>query len=134
MSNAAFKANFSKLIQKSNADVDELVRQVAQKLGASIDKISPVDEGRFRGNTNPSVVEMDLRTDYPPDPEGTAAIERLETVLNGWKRGQTIYIVNSLPYARRLEYGWSQQAPSGVFRHAVQKYSEFLETTVKDAS
>jgi hypothetical protein len=30
--------------------------------------------------------------------------------------GQTIFITNSLPYAQRLEYGWSKQAPLGVVR------------------
>lgn len=31
-----------------------------------------------------------------------------------------IYIHNSLPYARRLEYGWSKQAPAGMVSVTLQ--------------
>jgi hypothetical protein len=35
-------------------------------------------------------------------------------------------MTNALPYARRLEYGWSRQAPYGMVRYSVLEYRRFL--------
>ena len=56
---------------------------------------------------------------------------RINAGIADWKGGQTIYMVNNLPYARRLEYGWSKQSPSGVVRITVQNYTRYLEKAVK---
>ena len=36
------------------------------------------------------------------------------SVLVGLQPYQSVYVVNGLPYAERLENGWSQQAPLGM--------------------
>lgn len=40
----------------------------------------------------------------------------------GFKVGMQVIISNNQPYAERIEYGWSQQAPHGVVRTVVASY------------
>lgn len=44
--------------------------------------------------------------------------------------GNTITISNLQPYAYRVEYGWSSQAPEGMMRRAVAEYP-FLWDAIK---
>lgn len=47
------------------------------------------------------------------DPSGNGSRERLSH-LGRWQLNHTYYFVNNLPYAKRLEHGWSSQAPAGM--------------------
>lgn len=47
---------------------------------------------------------------------GAATIAAGIDALTGFTVGPPIYIQNNLPYATRLEFGWSTQAPSGMVR------------------
>jgi hypothetical protein len=40
------------------------------------------------------------------------------------------YITNNLPYAERLEYGWSGQAPSGMIRLSLAEFEQVLREEV----
>ena len=46
-------------------------------------------------------------------------------ITNGAKLGTTVYISNAVPYAGKLEDGYSPQAPAGVVASAL--------TTIKNA-
>lgn len=74
----------------------------------------PVDTGRARANWNAAAGALDTSTDQERyDPDGTKTALRLKRVINSLPKGGSLFISNHLPYARRLENGWSQQAPSG---------------------
>lgn len=129
MSNADFKSNFAKLLAKAGAKADMVVKRTALELQSMMIEGAPVDTGRFKGNFQAGVgaVNADISAAAGSDAKGRTA-----AVLQGWKAGQTIFLTNSLPYARRLENGWSQQAPSGFVRLSVQNYSRALAETVRD--
>ena len=133
MSNAAFKANFSKLIQKVGDKADAVVRRTALDLQKSMVTLSPVDTGRFRNNWQCGVGAVNTDIGSTDDPIG-----RTVSVLPSWKPGQTIWLSNSMPYARVLEYGrangspGSLQAPNGMVRITVQKYSDYLQKAVDE--
>lgn len=88
--------------------------------------------GRFKGNWQGGVGTINTATDSPPDANGGAALGRIKAVLATWKPGQTIYLTNSLSYARPLEYGHSKQAPGGVVRLTAQRYSEAVARAVRE--
>ena len=76
--------------------------------------------GRFRANwqfgetTAPS---GELHEKSPPAsgyPSQDAVIGELHTQMLSAKFGKNYWIVNNLPYAYRLEVGWSTQAPTGM--------------------
>lgn len=88
---------------------------------------SPVDTGAFRANHQVSVGSVDQSAnESEKDKSGTGTIAKGLQNLVALRPFQTVYISNSLPYALRLENGWSNQAPVGVykttFNYIVQKY------------
>lgn len=73
--------------------------------------------GRFKGNWNSSIGEPDFTTTETVDPSGEATIARASAVLSGYGASdgfKPINISNGLPYAVRLEDGYSGQAPGGM--------------------
>lgn len=75
---------------------------------------TPVDTGQARGNWQAGVGQPDTTTDPTSlDPNATKTPQRLKRVIKALPKGGSLFISNHLPYARRLENGWSQQAPQG---------------------
>jgi len=125
--NSAFRRNFAKLIKRAGDKVELVVRRTALELQTSMVQLSPVDTGRFRNNWNCGIGVVVQTTTETTDREGTGALGRTAEALGSWKPGQTIYLTNSLPYAKPLEYGHSSQAPSGMVRLTVTNYSLALQ-------
>lgn len=112
---------------KDFAEIPEkVVRGTLIGMGSKIIKRSPVDTGRFRNNWQFSI-------DAPAtgkDPGGSNELDLVNTA-NKMVPGNTFYMTNNLPYAERLEYGWSGQAPQGVVRVTLGEYSQFIEMAAK---
>lgn len=89
--------------------------------------------GRFKNNWITNVgAAMDKTTTGDADSSGSRALAALGAKVAGWKPGDTIWITNSLPYAQRLEYGWSKQAPGGMVRLAVQDVQQAVARAAKE--
>ena len=79
--------------------------------------------GRFRGNwqlgvgSSPSG-ELD-RIDANGAGTWADAVSNVPTTGAG---GKIYYIVNNLPYAQRLDDGWSSQAPAGIIGLALAEF------------
>lgn len=126
-----FAEDLRKLCDRAGDKAEMVVRKTALELQSGMVEKSPVDTGRFKGNWNCGIGVMNTATDSGEDKTGAGAVGRTQTVLDGWKPGQTIWLTNNLPYARRLEYGWSDQAPGGMVRLTVQDYSQALKRAVE---
>ena len=127
----SFAANLNKLCKRAKDKAHVVVRKTAFELQGMMIDTSPVRTGRFRSNWAVGLGAINTSTDAAPDKTGDAAKGRAQAALQGWKPGQTIYLSNSLPYARRLEMGWSKQAPQGMVRRVVQRYGDALAEAVK---
>ena len=123
-----FAADLNKLCKRAGDKAELVVRKTALELQSGMIERSPVDSGRFKSNWTCGVGAVNTDTSAAP---GTDAEGRTRTVLEGWKPGQTIFLTNSLPYARRLENGWSKQSPNGMVRLTVQAYAQALKTAVE---
>ncbi|MDQ1207272.1 hypothetical protein QE380_000195 [Acinetobacter baylyi] len=116
--------DFIKVIEQNLTQTQKkIVVEVLQGVVMS----SPVDTGAFRGNHRVSVGSIDQSAnESEKDKSGTGTIAKGLQNLITLRPFQTVYISNSLPYALRLENGWSNQAPVGVykttFNYIVQKY------------
>ena len=53
------------------------------------------------------------------------------TAIAPAKFGATIYLVNNLPYAVRLEYGWSKQAPAGMVRITAAEFQSIVDDAAR---
>lgn len=117
-----FALNFAKQIKAANDKAESIVKVTMIELFNRVIQKSPVDTGRFRANWNCSIGSPDLSTSQAIDPSGSGAISKAtSTVVSYTLNGQSVFLTNNLPYADRLENGWSKQAPNGMVRLSVME-------------
>lgn len=111
-------------------EVEEKIVLVAQKIGMEVLRRlimkSPVNTGRFRGNWSVAIGSPDTSVKASVDKPGQATIAAGSAVINGLSEPQAIWLTNNLPYALRLENGWSQQAPAGIVAVTVTEIEAFF--------
>lgn len=125
---------------KTKGKVDAILRKVALDMFTEVILKSPVGNptlwkspalpgysgGQFRANWQVAIGNIPTGTLQLEDASGTATIAKAQAEVMNLKAGQTIWLVNNLPYAQRLEDGWSTQAPEGMVRMTVQRYAAIL--------
>lgn len=117
-----FALNLAKQIKAANDKAESIVKVTMIELFNRVIQKSPVDTGRFRANWNCSIGSPDLSTSQAIDPSGSGAISKAtSTVVSYTLNGQSVFLTNNLPYADRLENGWSKQAPNGMVRLSVME-------------
>lgn len=120
----SFESDLQAFADKAKGKMDTVVRKVTIEVGNSLVMMSPVDTGRFRGNWQHGVDVPNPLTTLATDKIGTPTMARLQSSAVG--AGTVQYITNSLPYAVRLENGWSKQAPQGMVRITAARFRNFL--------
>lgn len=135
---SSFAADLRKFAEATNRTMTDTLQGTVLELATRMTIRSPVDTGRFRGNWQIGDGGPDTRTDSPFDkqplgsPPAAATFTRWQDQMEGVLPGTVIYITNSLPYARRLEYeGWSQQAPSGMVRVTLTEYAGIIRSVLE---
>lgn len=109
---------------------EKVVRGTLLDMTSKIIKLSPVKTGRFRGNWNASVNSPDMSTKVVSN--SGFALSKAINVTSTMQMGQTFYLTNNLPYAMRLEYGYSAQAPNGMVRITAAEFqSEINKAAAK---
>lgn len=111
-----FSADISAWVDKAEGNVDAVVRQAVILAAQGIISMSPVDTGRFRANWNFSEGVPNEATSQWLDPTGGRTLRRIMAQARGVQAGRVYYLTNALPYAQRLENGWSKQAPQGMVK------------------
>jgi hypothetical protein len=118
---------FADDLKKFTRKVEARARVIHQVSGLeTISRIisrTPVLTGRLRGNMNLGLGSADLAA-YSPDKDGGATLARAQSRAAGVQPGTDIVISNNLPYARRIENGYSQKAPAGMFAVTVAEFPE----------
>ena len=138
----SFTLDLQKFAKKTNANTELLVKSVVAGVAESIVEMSPVGDatawaspppkgytgGRFRGNWDYGF-NITPRTEFDViDKTGAISLNRVDTGMIGKKMaGNVHYIANNLPYAQRLEDGWSNQAPSGMVRLTAIKWQSIVD-------
>lgn len=116
-----FSIPLDRLAGSMKIDLETVARKITFDLFSKVNLRSPVDTGRFRANWNVSYGVPDVSfTDNTNQNRATAEIGKALTLPVG---GVT-WMANGLPYATRLEYGYSQQAPAGMVRVSVSEFSD----------
>lgn len=111
---------------KTERKMDLAVRKIALELFSRVILRSPVDTGRFRGNWMVAIGNIPSGTLDLEDKTGTATVSKATAATAGVKAGDVIYLVNNLPYAQRLEDGYSGQAPAGMVGLTVQEFQQVV--------
>lgn len=104
-----------------------LFQKVAIEAFTRVIMRSPVDTGRFRGNWQVQIGSIPDGVLALDDRDGTATVSKATAAAQQFKPGQMIYLTNNLPYAQRLETGWSKQAPGGMVGITVQELQPVVD-------
>lgn len=128
-----FADALKKLTDKAKGDLEAAARQ-AMFLGAQgVVMKSPVDTGRFRGNWQFGQGAPNTATTAATDKSGASTLGAIKSRIDAAELGGVWYVTNSLPYAKRLEYGWSKQAPAGFVRLTAQELPDAIRDYVRGA-
>lgn len=131
MTTGNFALNVQRFVEKAKGNANIVVRKLGIEMTKRIIQRSPVDTGRFRGNwvvsINAPAVNLDASV---TDPTGETTLARETAKLATFEVGPSIFITNSLPYAKRLEYGWSKQAPTGMVHITVLEMQQMINKAV----
>lgn len=140
-----FALDIARFVEKAEKNASQVVRKVSiDLLGSVIDK-TPVGNpelwsspappgyvgGRLRANWNASIGSPDIATTADTDGQGGQTKARGSSKISAWTGGD-IYLMNSLPYARAIEYtGHSSQAPAGMVRVTVVEFQSFVNKAAR---
>ena len=122
----SFALDVSKFVEKAKKNPEKVMRQVSIKLFSAIIKASPVDTGRFRMNWMASGGTPASGVTDATDKSGNAATGNATSFVLKATDWREFTLTNNLPYAQRLEYGWSQQAPQGMVRINVSRFQQLI--------
>lgn len=122
----SFALDVSKFVEKAKKNPKKVMRQVSIKLFSAIIKASPVDTGRFRMNWMASGGTPASEITDATDKSGNIAIGNATSFVLKAADWHEFTLTNNLPYAQRLEYGWSQQAPAGMVRTNVSRFQQLI--------
>ncbi len=105
----SFQKDVEKWRKSIMADTEKAFATICLSIQSETMRKTPVDTGRLRGNWM-----LGINNPYGND-SGISI-----------KLGDTVYLTNNLPYARKMEYGGSQQAPTGMLRVTVKEHRPVL--------
>lgn len=83
--------------------------------------------GSLRGAWSATINAPDMTPKMSIDSSGGGTINEALATIGNVKVGDTFYLSNALPYAERVEFGWSTQRPNGMVRKAVADTQRILD-------
>lgn len=131
MAKAQWTIPLERIIERTKADVDTVVRKVTLDLFRKVVLRSPVDTGRFKGNWNVGYQTPNLtigeREDKTPRGQIDGATTAVLRAALTMPVGGVTWLSNGLPYAEPLEFGHSRiQAPGGMIRVSVAEFASIV--------
>ena len=138
----SFAPEIKALMAKAKIDLDLVVRKVTFELFNKIVLRSPVGNpslwagpapkgyvgGRFRANWNvsrgtPNYTISNSTNSNRGSKEAAKALT--------YKTGGVVYLTNGLPYAKKLEDGYSTQAPIGFVKISIVEFERQLKNALR---
>jgi len=150
---STFSAQINAWIQKTKDDADKIVRYALHTIDGRLVHRSPVGDasywqrpppkgytgGQFRGawsvsewapNAGAGLDRTAGHTGGKIDKDGAATLASHAGVIGAAKAGNVYYVYNPLPYAKRIEQGWSRRAPVGLVAVTVVEWNNIVENVV----
>lgn len=130
-----FAADLDAFARHVNLSVQMVRKKIAFDLFGKMIERSPVDTGRFRMSW--AMADGAPAAVYGPEGgtggDGAAAdsAARANITARFQDPFSAIYITNPLPYAERLEFGYSQKAPAGMVRVSLAEIEIEIATAGK---
>lgn len=133
---ATFEKSITDWIDRAEDKLSDVVSGTVIRATNAIVDLSPVDTGRFKANwqVTANAPAAQSLNDYDQiGGETKSALARQARAVARSKATKVIYITNRLDYAADLEYGASNQAPSGVLGVVQARLGRYFEESVSEA-
>lgn len=145
----SFGDDLAKFAKKARGRADLVVKKIVIDVATGLVEKSPVGDGdywlqppppgyvggRFRGNWQFALNAPDIETSERTDKTGAVTIASIVGKIPDEAAGLVHYITNSLPYAERLEDGWSyRQAPNGMVKLTVMEFRPIVAAATRALS
>ncbi len=142
----SFNDDLSAFQRKYKRNADLIVSKILIDLATRLVEKSPVGDanywvspappgyvgGRFRANWQYGAGAADTDTSEKTDSSGASTVSVIVGKVGSEPGGKIHYITNSLPYAKRLEGGWSKrQAPFGMVALTVQEFRPIVAAAAR---
>jgi hypothetical protein len=132
----SFALQLGAFANKTTANLDQIARKVVLDLGTRLVEKSPVGDpstwqgpapegyvgGRFRANWQYAFDRVNPGDLPDIDASGALSIGRISAGVQSAPGAGIHYLFNNLPYAQKLEDGWSKQAPSGMVATTILEF------------
>ena len=137
----SFSKDIAKFAEKAKIGYDQAVRGALLSVSRSVILMTPVDEGRARGNWFASLSSYPTTTS-----ESTSEpFSQVDAVTKN-AAGSVFFLTNNLPYIGKLEYGgypnpssgdktlngFSKQAPGGMVRISIENFDQMLKKSAQE--
>ncbi len=141
----SFTLDLQAFAKKAGDRADLAVKLVVAGVAESVVEMSPVGDGdywqrpppkgyvggRFRANWDYGFNAAPTRQYAELDKTGATSKQRILAGLSAAPSAGVHFIANNLPYAVRLENGWSRQAPVGMVGVTVLKFNQVVREAVQ---
>lgn len=136
-----FTVQLRDFAEKTQQQADDFVGLVTVKIAQRLDERSPVGDatywkspppkgyvgGRFRGNWQLGVGTIPVGETGRVDPVGSATVGAITAEIPAEAAGKVFYLANNVPYAERIEQGWSRQAPTGLVALTAMEFQSIVD-------
>jgi hypothetical protein len=129
-----FQADIAAWAKKAELSAEKAIRGARLEIARRVISNTPVDIGMLKGNWQSTTGAPAGGTLERADPTGAAALADA-SAASGRDVAGVFYLVNNLPYARRIEYDkWSHtKAPAGMLLISVRAWLDIVEQAARDA-
>lgn len=119
-----FKSDLRKFVEQVGLAEETVVKKVALEAFTRIVQKTPIDTGRAMNNWVISIGQVVYRVTQKGGSAGELQSKKAaeaQAALSGYKRGQVVWITNTVEYITFLNEGSSKQAPSQFVQDAVRE-------------
>ena len=122
---------FSRLVQQA---MEDTFKKVVIEVGDTVNSLSPVLTGRFKGNWQFSINSPSSQSLISYDPAGASTLSRIVAGTQALTVGQVAYIVNNLTYGYNIEIdGWPSGKPAYMpVRTTAEQFTQIVEDAVRE--
>jgi hypothetical protein len=109
-----FSASIAAFAKKAQGAQDRVLQGVVKEVGERLVQRTPVAAGEARSNWQASI-NAPAATHTPDlDPTGAGSIADIARTAERAKFGDSVFVLNAAPHIKKLEDGYSKQAPVGM--------------------
>lgn len=123
----SFERDIKRFKARVSGRSEQVIRDSAASLFSRIVQATPFDEGTAKGNWQVGLGSPPSDVTDTKDPGGQATIAAGQLKTASFTLADRLFYANNLPYIRRLEKGWSDQASRGMVAVNVADWDRIVE-------